>query len=102
MAARPQKDQRTHPSSHTTYACLHTPERDERLSRLHQEGKIAKLHITRLEKKLTDLVEEDGIHLDDELDMKTIIDKLQNKSIPITHRILLSNFSGSKNKRLFQ
>ena len=67
MAAHPQKDQRTHPSSHTTYACLHTPEKDEHLSQLYQEGKVAKLHITRLEKKLTDLVEE--IHLDDEFYM---------------------------------
>ena len=77
MATRPQKDQRTHPSSHTAYTCLHTPEKDQRMRRLHQEGKIAKLRITRLVKKLSDLVEEDGIHLDDELDrdMKMMMDE---------------------------
>ena len=68
MATHPQKDQRTHLSSHATYTCLHTPEKDELMRRLHQEGKIEKFRITRLVKKLTDLVEEDGIHLDDELD----------------------------------
>ena len=95
MAARPQKDQQTHPSSHTTYACLHTPEKDERLSRLYQEGKVAKLYITRLEKKLTNLVEEDGIRLDDELDrdMKTIIDE--------TTKQINSNYPPNSFEQLF-
>ena len=34
MASRPQTDDRTNPSSHTNYGCLHSPEKDERMSRI--------------------------------------------------------------------
>ena len=51
MVSRNHKDDRTHPSSHTNYSYLSTPEKDERLHRLHTESKIAKLRISRLEKR---------------------------------------------------
>lgn len=56
MISRLQKDdersQRTHPSSHTNYSYLSTPEKNERLHRLHADNKTAKLRISRLEKKM--------------------------------------------------
>ena len=74
MACRPQKDEHTHPSSHTTYTNLHTPEKIERMSRLHQENKKARLSIARLKKKLTSATSEDGVNLSNTLhhDMKVL------------------------------
>jgi len=43
MLSRHLKDQKTHPSSHTTYANLSTSEKSERLRNLHLENKKAKL-----------------------------------------------------------
>lgn len=75
ITSRTQKDERTHPSSHTNYSYLSTPEKDERLHRLHTQSKVAKLRITRLEKRIADFTDEDGEHLDDELhdDMNRMI-----------------------------
>ena len=67
MACRPQKDEHTHPSSHTTYTNLHTPEKIERMSRLYQENKKAKLRIVRLEKKIMSATNEDIINLSNTL-----------------------------------
>ena len=63
----PQKGERTNPSSHTTYANLHTPEKIEHMIRLHQENKKAKLYIVRLEKKIVSVTNEDGISLSNTL-----------------------------------
>ena len=68
MALRNQKDERAHPSSHTNYTYLSTPEKYERLHRLHTQCKISRLHIARLQKKLQELIEERGVYLDDSLD----------------------------------
>ena len=68
MTLHSQKDERVHPSSHTNYSYLSTPEKDERLHRLHTQCKISRLHIIRLEKKLLESTEESGIHLDQDLD----------------------------------
>ena len=75
MVSRIEKDERTHPSSHTNYSYLSTPEKDERLNRLHAESKMAKLRIARLEKKITELINDDGICVEEDLydDMKQII-----------------------------
>lgn len=67
MACRPQEDEHTHPSSHTTYANLHTPERNEHMTRLHQENKKARLRIVRLQKKIMSAAKEDGINLSNTL-----------------------------------
>ena len=74
MVCRSQKDDRTHPSSHTTYANLRTPEKNERLSRLHQENRKTKLRIARLEQKIKLAANTDGVNLDASLydDIKTI------------------------------
>jgi len=76
MLSRRLKDQKTHPSSHTTYANLSTSEKDERLRNLHQENKKAKLCVRRLEQKISAAASQEGITLDDELhnDMKTMMD----------------------------
>jgi len=72
--SRHQKHDGTNPSSHTTYANLHSEEKDERLRRLHQENKKTKLYITRL-KKISDFTIQEGVQLDDELsnDLKSIM-----------------------------
>ena len=76
MKSRKQKDtDRTNPSSHTTYACLHTPEKDERLRRLQQDKKRVKLQIDRLKQKIEDASHQDGMIIDDELheDLKSAV-----------------------------
>ena len=52
MASRCGGDEHTHPSSHTPYAVLTTPEKDERLRRLHLESRQVKLRLDRLRRKL--------------------------------------------------
>jgi len=70
------KDQKTHPSSHTTYANLSTFEKSKRLRNLHQENKKAKLYVTRLKQKISAAASQDGVMLDDELhnEMKIMMD----------------------------
>ena len=76
MASRCHKDDCSHPSSHTTYFNLHTPEKNERLRRLHQDNKKAKFCIMRLKRKISEAACEGGITLDEELhnDMKALVD----------------------------
>ena len=52
MLARPSKDERTHPSSHTNYSVLSTPDKEVRLHRLHLETKKRKLREDRLMEKI--------------------------------------------------
>ena len=49
MVSHPQKDDRTHPNSHTTYSCLTPAEMQKRL-RLHEEFKHTKLQLSYLQK----------------------------------------------------
>jgi len=81
ISSRTTKDDRTNPSSHTTYSCLTAEEKDERLRRLHCENKIAKLQVSRLEKKIMELVATNGIQLDNGLhdDMKEIVAEATNE-----------------------
>ena len=87
MASRCQKYDRSHPSSHTTYANLHTPEKNERLNRLHKENKKAKLYIMRLKQRISEAVTEGGITLDKELhiDMKALVDT-STKQVPYSRK----------------
>ena len=74
MVSRPRKDDRTNPSSHTTYVNLSTPEKNQRLSLLHQENRKAKQQIRRLNQKLEAITVQQGVNLSDELhnDIKQI------------------------------
>jgi len=51
MASHPQKDERTHPSSHTTYDCLTLMEMKGRLHRVNTELKLTKLQLAHMERK---------------------------------------------------
>ena len=74
MVSRPQKDDRTNHSSHTTYANLSTPEKNQRLTLLHQENRKAQQQIRRLNQKLEAITIQQGVSLSDELhnDIKQI------------------------------
>ena len=76
MTSRCHKDNCSYPSSHTTYLNLHTPEKNERLRRLHQDNKKAKLYMMHLKRKISEAAREGGITLDEELhnDMKALVD----------------------------
>ena len=67
MGCRAQKDERTDPSSHTPYVHLSTPEKDERLSRLHKEKRKVSLQLAQLKEKLSSAFTQDGITLSDGL-----------------------------------
>ena len=81
MLSRRLKDQKTHPSSHTTYANLSSSEKDERLRNIHQENKKANLRISRLKQKISDVTSQDGVLLDDEMhkDMKAMMNASTNQ-----------------------
>ena len=68
MASRKQSDDRTHPSSHTTYSSLSSPEKDERLRRLHHENIRLKSQIARLREKINVAINENSISVDSEFD----------------------------------
>ena len=75
MKARKPKDiDKTDPSSHTNYAFLSTPEKDERLHRLQQVRKNAKLQSDHLKQKIEKVADQGGVMVDDELheDLKSI------------------------------
>jgi len=74
MVSCPQKDDRTNPSSHTTYINLSTPEKNQRLTLLHQENRKAQQQIRRLNQKLEAITAQQGVSLSDELhnDIKQI------------------------------
>ena len=68
MASRSSRDDHTHPSSHTPYAALSTPEKDERLHRLHLETKKAKLRLDRFRDKLELASTKSYVAVDETLD----------------------------------
>ena len=67
MACRTQKDKRTDPSSHTNYSYLNTPEKNERLSRLHQQSRTLSIRVSYLQQRLSSVTIEHGITLTDNL-----------------------------------
>ena len=78
MASRSPKDEDpTHPSSHTTYSVLHSPELKERLSRIHHENVCLKSQVSRLREKISAAVVNDGVTVDPELtdDLKDMMEK---------------------------
>ena len=68
MASRKQNDDRTHPSSHTTYSSLSTPEKDKRLHRIHHENVQLKSQIARLKEKINLAISKNSVLVDSEFD----------------------------------
>ena len=58
---------RTSTSSHVNFRYLNTPEKAKRLANCSTEAKVAKKKVNRLEQKLKELMEKDGVPLDDTL-----------------------------------
>ena len=59
---------RTHPSSHTPYSVLTTPEKDERLRRLRLEATKTKEQLERLRQRVASLIDKENTEVDDMLD----------------------------------
>jgi len=55
-----QKESRTAVTSHVNYCHLSTPEKQERLSKLHDAGRVARQRIRRLEERLKRAIEKSG------------------------------------------
>ena len=62
------KKDRTHPSSHTSYTSLTTPEKHQRLQRLHSELRKSSKQIECLREKVAALITDGQEEVDDELD----------------------------------
>ena len=86
IACRKQKDERTDPTSHTNYTYLKTPEKNERLSRMHKENRKLTLQNLQLKEKLSSETVKVGIIVNDELhdDLKSIA-SASAKQIHSTH-----------------
>ena len=67
-AGRLSHDEHTHPSSHTTYAALRTPEKNERLRRLHLEVRKSKQQIEHLKGKIAASISTNFVRVDEVLD----------------------------------
>ena len=61
MASWPKSNDRTHPSSHTTYAALTTPEKEERLHQMQCDNVRLKLQIARLREKISTAVNNNSV-----------------------------------------
>ena len=74
-------DDKTHPSSHTTYATLSEPGKEERLHRLHNENTRLKSQIAHLKDKIATVVERDGIIVEPDLneDLKNMVATSRNE-----------------------
>lgn len=75
MAARKQKDNdKSNPSSHTSFITLYTPEKIKRLHQLQQNRKRVKLYIDRLKQKISSVADRDGVLVNEEMyeDLKTM------------------------------
>ena len=81
MASRTHRDDRTHPSSHTVFSLLNTPEKEERFHRMHRENVCLKSQIARLREKISTAVSNDGVNVDPELneDLKDMIEKSRDE-----------------------
>ena len=81
MASRTHRDDRTHPSSHTAFSLLNTPEKEERLHRMHRENVCLKSQIARLREKISTAVSNDGVNVDPELneDLKDMVEKSRDE-----------------------
>ena len=67
-ASRIQTDDQTHPSSHTTYSSLNTPEKDERLRCIHNENVRLKSQLAWLREKISAAINNSSVTVDSELE----------------------------------
>ena len=67
VSRKPKDSDRTNPTRHTAYVHLSTPEKNERLTCLHNINKRAMLEIKRLKQKILTAISSDGVSLSDEL-----------------------------------
>ena len=65
--ATKERDDKTHPSSHTNYLYLSSHEKDQRLHQMHLQAKITSHRIKRLEEKINCVVNENGLQLEIDL-----------------------------------
>jgi len=94
MLTRPQKDDKTDPSSHTVYSVLTSFEKEQRLRLLHHQNKSLKQQVVKL-KNIEIAANKDGITVDDELhkDLKAI----SNDNIDLTNVM----YPGGSFQRIF-
>ena len=60
-------DDRTSPTSHTTYLCLTSKEKSERLHRLHSDKRACQQQVRRLQEAIDESILIDGVTVDKEL-----------------------------------
>ena len=67
---------RTHPSSHTPFTALTSPEKVERLHRLHSFSRVSQQKIERLKHRLQMISEKKGVEVDETFhsDLKNIME----------------------------
>ena len=78
---KPSHDDPTAVSSHAPYSCLTLQQKDQRLKNLKQTLKVAKQHIRRLEVKVRNLIDKEGLSLEEEDagDIVTVINELDGR-----------------------
>ena len=72
------KDDKTDPKSHTNYRYLSTPEKNERLKKLHDQCKVMKQQLNRTQQKLDEALEQRGVVIHEEdlhEELETIVDE---------------------------
>ena len=67
MASRDRTDDVTDPSNHTNYSYLNTPEKNDRLTRMHNEKRQLSVLVRQLEERLSIAISQYGITPSDEL-----------------------------------
>ena len=84
MSSKSSKDMRTHPSSHTNYTTLTTPEKDERLHGLHSEVKKARLRESRIRKKIELALAQESVAVDETFDndLRAVISETDDHVLP--------------------
>ena len=79
MVTRANRPLRDNPSSHTTYAALRTPEKDERLHRLHLEARKSKQQVDRLREKRSASVHASPAGVDQAMDNELWLPKVAKR-----------------------
>ena len=83
--AQPRED-RTHPSSHVRYDVLSSPEKIERMHRLHALQRSTSKQLERLRTKLTEATQKEGVDIDEatQEDLANIVSQ-QSSYVEATH-----------------
>ena len=89
---------RTHPSSHAPYMSLTTPEKHQRLSRLHSVARNSTKQIERLRQKIATLIKTDEIEVEDELD-NDVRENMRKMPWTLFQRDLFFVYSGRNSRR---